>query len=322
MYVANSPTRVSRTRTWLARSMIAVATAAALGSAALVPSTAHAGVFISVNFAPPVLPVYVQPAIPAPGYMWTPGYWAYAPVVGYYWVPGTWVMPPYVGALWTPGYWGWAGGVYAFHAGYWGAHVGFYGGVNYGYGYGGVGYAGGAWGPGGFSYNRSVNNFGNVHITNVYDRTVVVNNNVSRVSYNGGSGGLTTQPNAEEMRYANEQHTSAVAAQMNHENMARQNPAMRATVNHGSPTIAATSRPGTFAAHPTGPGATNRPAVRSANYAPHANGAPVNNFAAHNAQAVRPPAPLNRPAAQPHYNAPAPHANARPAEHESHNEHR
>ena len=33
---------------------------------------AHAGVFISVNFAPPVLPVYVQPPLPAPGYIWTP----------------------------------------------------------------------------------------------------------------------------------------------------------------------------------------------------------------------------------------------------------
>ena len=58
------------------------------------------------EFAPPVLPVYVQPPCPQPGWMWTPGYWAYGPD-GYYWVPGTWVPAPYVGALWTPGYWGW-----------------------------------------------------------------------------------------------------------------------------------------------------------------------------------------------------------------------
>ena len=29
---------------------------------------AHAGVFISVNFGPPALPVYAQPPLPAPGY--------------------------------------------------------------------------------------------------------------------------------------------------------------------------------------------------------------------------------------------------------------
>ena len=54
---------------------------------------AQAGIFISVNFAPPVLPVYAQPALPAPGYIWTPGYWAYGDA-GYYWVPGVWVQPP------------------------------------------------------------------------------------------------------------------------------------------------------------------------------------------------------------------------------------
>ena len=57
----------------------------------VLPATqAHAGVFISVGFAPPVLPVYVQPPLPAPGYIWTPGYWAYGDA-GYYWVPGVWV---------------------------------------------------------------------------------------------------------------------------------------------------------------------------------------------------------------------------------------
>ena len=29
--------------------------------------------------------------LPGPGYIWTPGYWAYDPADGYYWVPGTWV---------------------------------------------------------------------------------------------------------------------------------------------------------------------------------------------------------------------------------------
>ncbi len=54
-----------------------------------------------ITVAPPELPVYEQPAIPEPGYIWTPGYWAYSRD-GYYWVPGTWVEPPSVGLLWTP----------------------------------------------------------------------------------------------------------------------------------------------------------------------------------------------------------------------------
>jgi len=64
--------------------------------------TSSASVFVSVAFAPPPLPVYVQPICPGPEYIWVPGYWAYGPY-GYYWVPGTWVLAPYVGALWTPG---------------------------------------------------------------------------------------------------------------------------------------------------------------------------------------------------------------------------
>jgi len=118
--------------------------------------------------------VYEQPVCPGAGYLWTPGYWAYAQE-GYFWVPGTWVMAPEPGLLWTPGYWGW------------GAQVGFYGGINYGFGYAGVGYQGGYWNNGGFFYNRSVNNVTNV--TNVYTKTVIVNNVTNNVSYNGVSGG-------------------------------------------------------------------------------------------------------------------------------------
>ena len=54
---------------------------------------------------PPQLPEYSQPECPGDGYLWTPGYWSYAPQ-GYYWVPGAWAQPPEVGYLWTPGYWG------------------------------------------------------------------------------------------------------------------------------------------------------------------------------------------------------------------------
>jgi hypothetical protein len=83
---------------------------------------------------PPPLPIYEQPPIPGPGYIWTPGFWAWEGS-DYYWVPGTWVLVPRPGLLWTPGYWGWSDGVYVFHDGYWAPHIGFYGGVAYGFGY-------------------------------------------------------------------------------------------------------------------------------------------------------------------------------------------
>ncbi len=210
-----------------------------------IPAASFAGIFISVGIAPPPLPVYAQPAIPAPGYLWTPGYWAWGPA-GYYWVPGTWVQPPQVGVLWTPGYWGWGGGAYIFHAGYWGPHIGFYGGVNYGFGYGGVGYEGGYWNHGVFAYNRSVNNISNVHITNVYNRTVVNNVTVNRTSYNGGTGGVRAEPTAQEQAAARENHIQPTSAQVQHVDQARTNPELRASENGGKPSIAATARPNDF----------------------------------------------------------------------------
>jgi hypothetical protein len=73
---------------------------------------------------PPPLPYYDQPQDPGDNYIWTPGYWAFAPM-GYYWVPGAWVEAPYEGALWTPGYWGFWHNRYGFYRGYWGRHVGY-----------------------------------------------------------------------------------------------------------------------------------------------------------------------------------------------------
>ncbi len=198
------------------------------------------GIGISVRIAPPALPVYAQPICPGPGYLWTPGYWAWNEDGGYYWVPGTWVVAP-VGMLWTPGYWGFAGGFYGWHPGYWGPHVGFYGGINYGFGYGGVGFFGGEWRGGAFFYNRAVMNVTNIR--NVYSRTVVVNN--THVAFNG-PGGVVARPTAEEQRYAREPHTEALAVQREHEHAASQNRALLASENHGRPAIAATARPGEF----------------------------------------------------------------------------
>src|SRR5882724_697468 len=219
---------------------------AGLALAALpMASFAFVSVGISVNFAPPALPVYVQPPCPAVGYIWTPGYWAFDDG-DYYWVPGTWVLAPSPGFLWTPGYWGWGDGAYLWHAGYWGPHVGFYGGVNYGYGYGGVGFEGGYWRHGAFYYNRSVSNLGGVHVTNVYNKTVVNNITVNRVSFNGGEGGLRARPSPHERAAEHERHVDFTPVQRNHEHMAFSNHDLRASVNGGKPRIAATERPGVF----------------------------------------------------------------------------
>src|SRR5258708_37072771 len=124
---------------------------------------AQVAVGISVHIGPPALPVYVQPVCPAPGYIWTPGYWAYGPD-GYFWVPGTWVVAPTPGYLWTPGYWGWGGGAYLWHAGYWGPHVGFYGGIIYAFGYGGVALSSGQRRGGSRQYNTPVANRDTTHV--------------------------------------------------------------------------------------------------------------------------------------------------------------
>jgi hypothetical protein len=218
-------------------SKIFFAAAALLGGFCAAANTASAGVFVSINIAPPVLPVYVQPACPTPGYLWTPGYWAYG-AAGYYWVPGVWVAPPRVGVLWTPGYWGFIGGAYSFHPGYWGPHVGFYGGVNYGFGYGGFGFGGGAWAGGAFRYNTAVTSVNTTVIHNTYvNRTVINNTVVNRTSFNG-PGGVTAQPTLQERAFANEQHIQPTPNQLAHQESASHDRAQFASFNHGNPTTA------------------------------------------------------------------------------------
>jgi hypothetical protein len=216
---------------------------------AAVPLASQAAVIISVGFAPPALPVYVPPAMPAPGYLWVPGYWAWNPG-GYYWVPGTWALAPAPGLLWTPGYWGWSGGAYLWHVGYWGPHVGFYGGVNYGFGYGGVGYHGGYWSGGRFIANTEVIRAGPVN----------------RVSFNGGAGGIVAHASPAELHAAAERHFGMSQEQLQHEQLAARDNTMRADYNHGSPPVAGTQKPGVFyghgvvAAHAAGaPGSAHAP---------------------------------------------------------------
>ena len=213
---------------------------------ALAPAASFAGVFISVGFAPPALPVYTQPICPGDGYLWNPGYWAYGDE-GYYWVPGVWVEPPSVGLLWTPGYWGFNNGAYLFNAGYWGPHVGFYGGINYGFGFGGSGFYGGEWRGGHFAYNTAYSHVDNTVIHNTYVNRTTINNttiNNSHTSFNGGQGGVAARPTAQEASYQHENHVAPTSAQQSHVLAARSEPSNFAKANGGHPAMAAIQRPG------------------------------------------------------------------------------
>jgi hypothetical protein len=213
-----------------------------------VAAPAQVAVGIGVTIAPPAIPVYAQPACPAPNYLWEPGYWAWGPG-GYYWVPGTWVAAPAVGMLWTPGWWGWGASAYYWHPGYWGRTVGFYGGINYGFGYYGSGYVGGRWYGSAFRYNTAITNVNRTVIHNTYvDRTVIRNNN-NHVSYNGGHGGIHAQPTSREITAAHNAHPPTTEQQY-HEHMASQDRNHLATVNGGHPKTTAVTHPYSSANRP------------------------------------------------------------------------
>src|ERR1700724_3487061 len=132
---------------------------------------------------------------------------------------------PGPGYFWPPGYWAWNDE----------------GGCNYGFGYTGVGFVGGEWRGREFFYNRSVMNVSVTNVTNVYNRTVIVNN-TRNVSFNG-RGGVEARPTSQEERFSREPHNAALAAQTQHEHAARQNRQLFASENHGRPAIAATAKP-------------------------------------------------------------------------------
>ena len=145
-----------------------------------------------------------------------------------------------MGFLWTPGYWGWGGNAYAFHEGYWGQTVGFYGGISYGFGYSGHGYEGGRWDNGHFAYNTSVNRVNVEVIHNTYNTRVVESN--TRVSFNGGSGGIEARASVQEEAAGRERHVAPVAAQNAHVQAARSNPELRASATNGHPSEAAVAK--------------------------------------------------------------------------------
>src|SRR5438477_1823338 len=198
-------------------------------------ASSYPQVGISVNVAPPVLPVYEQPPCPVEGYIWTPGYWGWG-AGDYYWVPGVWLAPPSVGLLWTPSWWGWNNGAYVFNQGYWGPTVGFYGGINYGYGYSGNGYWGGRWEGDTFRYNTAVTHVNTSVVHNTYvDSSVNKQVNATRASFNGPNG-VKAEPTAEQKAAAgNARKTPPTSEQLARQEAASKDHNLQASVNKGHP---------------------------------------------------------------------------------------
>jgi hypothetical protein len=84
-----------------------------------------------------------------------------------------------------------------------------------------------------------------VNIHNVYNEHIDIRNN-SHVSFNGGAGGIVARASAADEAAERDHHVGPIAAQNEHIQAARSNRDLRASVNQGRPSIAATSRPGDF----------------------------------------------------------------------------
>jgi hypothetical protein len=191
-----------------------------------------------------------------------------------------------------------------------------------------VGFAGGYWHGGVYNYNRSVANINTTVIHNTYNTTVINNNTtVNRTSFNGGTGGTTARPNAQELAAEREQHTPMTAVQTQHVQEAGKNRALLASANGGHPAIAATQKPGAFhgpgavAAHPANVSAhADRPPSARTNTTvnAHANAAPAN----HRPNSVRTNEPQKEQSAShssaPHGNSPHPNTAKPPQSHPSH----
>jgi hypothetical protein len=104
---------------------------------------------------------------------------------------------------------------------------------------------GGRWDNGRFLYNRAVSNVDFNVTRNVYNEEVT-NVHVNRVSFNGGNGGIDARPTPQEEAAERGRHIPPITAQVQHAQVARGNPELRAAANLGKPPIAATPRPGAF----------------------------------------------------------------------------
>ena len=122
-------------------------------------------------------------------------------------------------------------------------HIGYYGGIDYGFGYTGRGYYGAYWNNGTVYYNRAVTNVNVSIVHNVYNYNVR-NSNVTRVSYNGGRGGIEARPTPQELAVVHETRIPPVAAQFQHAREASANRAQFAAPGgRAQPAALVASRP-------------------------------------------------------------------------------
>lgn len=77
-----------------------------------------ANVGFSVSLTPPAPVVETVPPPPAPGTVWTPGYWSWNGAK-YVWVPGQYVVAPFPDAIWIGGRWVPRGGHWTWVDGHW-----------------------------------------------------------------------------------------------------------------------------------------------------------------------------------------------------------
>ena len=99
--------------------------------------------------------------------------------------------------------------------------------------------------------------FGMLSIVLVPVRTLVERHEMSRVSFNGGPGGLRARPSAAERLAMSGRHAGPTVLQRQHEQGAAGMPGLHASENGGRPQILTTRLPADFS-HP-GPGLRNHP---------------------------------------------------------------
>ena len=89
-----------------------------LATALCIPSFGQVSFGVTIGEPPPPLRYEVPPTMPAPGYVWTDGYW-FIDGGRWVWHHGEWERPPYSGAYWAhPHYDHYPDGWHV-HQGYW-----------------------------------------------------------------------------------------------------------------------------------------------------------------------------------------------------------
>ena len=115
--------------------------------------------------------------------------------------------------------------------------------INYGFGYYGAGFVGGVWAGGSFRYNTAVWPVNRTSIHNTYYNKTIVNNyyNHSRVSYNGGRGGISARPTAADRSAYASRRYGATPEQVTHARYASQDRTLYAKTNGGRPPVTSTT---------------------------------------------------------------------------------